>query len=342
VYPITEPIVVYASPEQERANVKASRNHLTVATYNVLNLDPNDEDGDADIADGRFDTIATQIVYNLRSPDILALQEIQDNDGSVVSDETSADLTLQTLIAAIVAAGGPAYQFADTEGLVPNSVGGQPGGNIRVAYLYNPERVTLLDYAPLTDPVDQATNPDNPFYGSRIPLSASFEFNKRQVFVINNHLSSKGGSAPIMGVEQPFDQRQEDVTVNGSLDERQRQATAVADVVSGLLAEDEDANIVVLGDLNEFEFVSPVKDILGAGLTNTTDSLPPNERYTFIFQGNSQSLDHILLSDSLVKHSKVDIVHFNVEYAATAQRSSDHDPVVVRLKLKPPKGNGRK
>ena len=68
--------------------------------------------------------------------------------------------------------------------------------------------------------------------------------------------SSKGGSAPILGTEQPFEARQEDVTVNGSLDERQAQAAAVNDYVEGVLAGDPAARIVVLGDMNEFEFVS--------------------------------------------------------------------------------------
>ena len=48
----------------------------------------------------------------------------------------------------------------------------------------------------------------------------------------------KGGSSPIMGVEQPFEARQEDVTVNGSLDERQAQSQAVQDFVKAFPAEE--------------------------------------------------------------------------------------------------------
>jgi hypothetical protein len=80
---------------------------LTVATYNVLNLDPNDSDGDTDIADGRFTTIAQQIVNNLNTPDIIGLQEIQDNSGSLDDGTISASQTLQMLVDAIAAAGGP-------------------------------------------------------------------------------------------------------------------------------------------------------------------------------------------------------------------------------------------
>jgi predicted extracellular nuclease len=318
----------------ETSTIGGDSDRLTVASYNVLNLDANDDDGDTDVGSGRFSAIANHIVNNLNAPDIIGLQEIQDNDGSVESDTTAANVTLQTLTDAILAAGGPDYVFADTPGLVPGSVGGQPGGNIRVAFLYNPTRVELAGPAtPLVDPADQAVNVMNPFFGSRISLAAQFEFAGETITVINNHLSSKGGSAPILGVEQPFDARQEDVDVNGSLDERQLQAAAVDAYVSGLFANDAEANVLVLGDMNEFEFVSPVQDLLGQNLTNTTDSVEENERYSFIFQGNSQQLDHILLSASLAETFELDIVHVNAEFAENTSRASDHDPLLISVSL---------
>ena len=318
----------------EVSAIRGADGCLTVASYNVLNLDPNDADGDADVALGRFDAIAAQIVNNLNQPDIIGLQEVQDNDGSANTDVSAADATLQTLVDAIVAADGPRYAFLDTVGIVPGSVGGQPGANIRVAFLYKPERVTLAgDATPLTDLADQATNSSNPFFASRISLAANFEFNGETVTVVNNHFSSKGGSTPIFGVEQPVDARQEETAVNGSVDERQAQAAAVSMFVSGILANNPDANIVVLGDMNEFEFVSPVSEILGENLSNSTDTLDANERYSFIFQGNSQQLDHILLSNALVEGASVDIVHVNTEFAEVPERASDHDPVLVSVNI---------
>lgn len=334
------------------SRIQGSDSRLTLASYNVLNLDPqleridrvvNQDSGeiDDDVGLGRFDAIAGQIVNALNGPDIIALQEIQDNDGAEVSEVADADLTLQTLADAIVRAGGPRYRFLDTPGLVPafttdsgvvSPVGGQPGGNIRTAFLYNPERVSLLGTAqPLTDPADQAVNPDNPFYRSRIPLVARFEFNGREVTLVNAHLSSKGGSAPIMGIEQPFEARQEEPAVNGSLDERRRQAEAIRAFVEARLAADPQARVAVLGDLNEFEFVSPVRDILGVRLHNLTFSLPDTERYSFIFQGNSQQLDHILLSEALNREAEFDILHVNSEFAEMPERASDHDPLLAGL-----------
>ena len=328
----------------ETTTIEESADELTVATYNVLNLDPNDEDedGDADVADGRFDAIASDIVNNLKTPDIIGLQEVQDNDGSENTDVTSADVTLQTLVNSITDAGGPTYEFIDNTFIVDDQSGGQPGGNIRTAFLYDPSRVDLVDGS--VRPVGDQ-DPGSPFNGARLPLAAHFEFNGQEVTVVNNHFSSKGGSSPIVGVDQPFEELQEDPDVNGSLDERREQAQAVNDFVDGVFADDADANVVVVGDLNEFEFVSPLEILAGtvestnggqdtsdggeAVLTNLINDIPEDERYSFIFQGNSQQLDHILVSDSLLDGAAIDNVHVNVEFAETDGRASDHDPVLA-------------
>lgn len=338
--------VITSEIQPETTNLQGDVDKLTVASYNVLNLDPNDGDGDTDVADGRFDAIrrkasaspiANQIVNNLKTPDIIGLQEVQDNNGSEDGGVIAANETLQQLVDAIAAAGGPEYKFIDNTFIGNDTSGGQPVGNIRTAFLYNSERVNL-DEASVESiqNSDQQTNSDNPFFGSRLPLVAKFTFNGEEVTVVNNHFSSKGGSSPILGVEQPFEARQEDVTVNGSLDERQAQAEAVKGYVDGILAEDASANVVVLGDLNEFEFVSPVETLAGS-LTNLTESIPEDERYSFIFQGNSQSLDHILVSDNLADTAEFDILHVNSEFAETNQRASDHDPIIASLSI--PKEN---
>ena len=111
----------------ETTNLVSNADRLTVATYNVKNLDPNDNDGDRDIADGKFNAIAAQIVNNLQTPDIIALQEVQDNTGSANNDGiVDASLTYQTLIDAIAAAGGSTYSFADIPP-VEGTSGGQSG-----------------------------------------------------------------------------------------------------------------------------------------------------------------------------------------------------------------------
>ena len=330
IYPTQAFSVTPSSLESEITNIQSGDERLTVASYNVLNLDPNDSDGDTDIADGRYQAIANDIVNNLNTPDIIGLQEIQDNSGSTDDGTVAADTNLQQLVDAIAANSNTQYEFIDNTFIENNSSGGQPGGNIRTAFLYDPNRVDLVE-----DSVEPIGNqePGSPFNGARLPLVADFEFNGQEITIVNNHFSSKGGSSPIFGVDQPFEELQENPDVNGSLDERIAQARAVDDYVENILANDGDANIAVLGDLNEFEFISPVDEILGSDLTNLVNTLPEDERYSFIFQGNSQVLDHILVSDSLVEGAEFDLVHVNSEFAETPERASDHDPILAKLVL---------
>ena len=352
--------IVESEIEPEITELTGGKGKLTIATYNVLNLDPvvedvaltpagSSRDVDDDVGNGRFDAIAQQIVANLGSPDILGLQEIQDSNGAQIFDAlgnidgvNSASETLELLIAAIAAAGGPVYEYIETpdmpqtyfddEGNLVRPVGGQPGGDIRNAFLYNPEQVSFVEGS--LDVITDGDGDEFPFFEGRIPLVATFDYNGEEVTVVNVHLSSKSGSAPIMGVDQPFDTdaAQEDPNFNGSVDQRQQQADAVVAYIEALGA---DANVVVLGDFNEFEFVGPVETFEAAGLTNTTNLLDEDERYTFVFGGNSQSLDHILVSESLAGATEVDIVHVNAEFASTDERASDHDPVIIQIDFTP-------
>ena len=77
-------------------------------------------------------------------------------------------------------------------------------------------------------------------------------------------------------------------------------------------------------------------------LTNLLDLEKPAETFTFIFDGNSQVLDHMLVSPALLNHVVgADILHFNAgfpgvlgEDARTPLRASDHDPVEGRFRLR--------
>ncbi len=79
-------------------------------------------------------TVAKQISDHLLIPDILFLQEIQDNSGPVNDGVVDANLTLSTLASAIANASGLTYKFIDINP-EDGKDGGQPGGNIRQAYL---------------------------------------------------------------------------------------------------------------------------------------------------------------------------------------------------------------
>ena len=79
------------------------------------------------------------IVNNLAAPDIVGLEEIQDNDGATNDSVVDANVTLDRLVAAIAAAGGPAYSYRQINP-VDDQDGGQPGGNIRVGFIFRTDR----------------------------------------------------------------------------------------------------------------------------------------------------------------------------------------------------------
>ncbi|HXV57647.1 MAG TPA: Ig-like domain-containing protein [Gaiellaceae bacterium] len=319
----------------EREVTRLPRDYeIVVGTYNVENLDPGD--GPA------FARHADLIVNHLRAPDLIAIEEIQDNDGPVNSGTTDASVTWNMLVAAIQAAGGPAYEYRQIDP-VDGEDGGQPGGNIRVGFLFRTDRGLMFSDRPggdSTTATSVVATPSGPrlslspgrvapldpaFADTRKPLAGEFRLHGKKVFVVANHLSSKGGDDPLFGRFQP--------PTRSSEVARHAQAQVVNDFVDEILAVDPSANVIVLGDINDFEFSETVEILEGGVLTTLMDTLPKAERYSYVFEGNSQVLDQILVSDNLLEAFAVDYdpVHVNSEFA---DQASDHDPQVARLDLR--------
>ncbi|HEY8619291.1 MAG TPA: lamin tail domain-containing protein [Dermatophilaceae bacterium] len=321
-----------------------SNNQLAVSTFNVENLAPGDPQT-------KFDRLAGQVVRNLQSPDILGLEEIQDNSGAAKDTTVDSTQTTDKLIAAIQAAGGPTYtaRWVNPQDLTD---GGAPGGNIRQVFFYRADRgvgfvdapagdattaesLTMVDGKPHLALNPGRITPTNVAWkDSRKPLAAEFTFRDKTIFVIANHFASKGGDDPLFGQwQQPL---------RSSETQRHLQAQEVRSFLDQLLGADAQANVVVLGDINDFEFSTTIDLVVGSGPNAMVDlprTLPVNERYSYVFEGNSQVLDQILVSKALTlappsaKYPAFDydIVHANSEFH---DQDSDHDPQVVRLAIR--------
>jgi uncharacterized protein len=312
----------------------AVMNELAIATFNVENLDPGD-------GAAKFNTLAGLIVTNLKSPDVIAIEEIQDNNGEADTGNVDASTTWNTLISAIQAVGGPTYQYREIDP-VNNQDGGAPGGNIRQGFLFRTDRgVSFIDrpgggsttanavtgsganaqllYSPgRIDPTNTAFN------SSRKPLAGEFMYNGHHLFVIANHFNSKGGDDPLYGHPQP--------PIRSSETQRHQQAQIVHDFVEDIVTADPNADVVVLGDLNDFQFSDTVTILKGTLLNTLMDTLPLSEQYSYDFDGNSQAIDHTLFSNHLfnTRPFDYDVVHVNSEFAVQA---SDHEPQVVRVTI---------
>lgn len=310
---------------------------LAVGTFNVENLDPTD-------TPAKFAALARLIVQNLRSPDLLAIEEVQDNTGPAADPSTDAALTWQMLIVAIQAAGGPTYDYRQIDPLF-NQDGGEPGGNIRQGFLFRTDRgLSFVDRpggTAVTETHDDASTPgaqltfspgrikpnDAAFTNSRKPLAGEFRWRGETFFVIANHFNSKGGDDPLFGRFQP--------PVRRSEVQRHQQARIVNEFVDELLAADRRAKVIVLGDINDFDFSETLAILKGRELTNLMETLPRRERYSYVFDGNSQVLDQILVTRRLLRSvTAYDSVHINAEFV---DQDSDHDPQLARLRF----GNDR-
>ncbi|HEX5496645.1 MAG TPA: endonuclease/exonuclease/phosphatase family protein, partial [Mycobacteriales bacterium] len=313
-------------------------NELAVATFNVENLSPADPQT-------KFDRLGATVVTNLAAPDLIAVEEIQDNDGPTDDGVVAADQTLSRLAAAIQAAGGPAYSWRQIDP-VNDQDGGQPGGNIRVAFMFRTDRglsfvdrpgggsttatqVVVTAGKPHLSSSPGRVDPTNAAWNaSRKPLAGEFTFGGHTLFVIANHFVAKLGDQPLFGQFQP--------PVNSSETQRHQQATVVHGFIDQILAADPSADVITLGDLNDFDFSQTANILVGTGgMVDLPRTLPLAERYSYDFEGNSEVLDQILISDHLAEPSGVtafdyDVVHVNSEFA---DQVSDHDPQVVRLTM---------
>lgn len=324
------PELIEGPNKRETTTITAAEDKLTIASYNVENFSTK---ANAE----KVNKLAEAVVANLKTPDIIGITEVQDNDGETDSGSVDASQSAQVLIDKIVELGGPRYEFTDVAP-VNNQDGGAPGGNIRVGFLYNPERVTLAKgtKGTATEAVayenGQLTlnpgriDPTNPaFEDSRKPLAAQFEFKGEKVIVVANHFNSKGGDQPLYGKNQP--------PVLGSEIQRMKIAAIVNEFVKSVLEDDPDANVVLVGDFNDFEFSNPLKTLKGNELTDMIELVPEEERYSYSYQGNAQVLDHALVTNNLVSNTIVDIVHINSGFMEVQGRASDHDPVMIQIDL---------
>ena len=182
---VTEAVTVTTDagpPTRETTTLFSTPDRLTIATYNVENLDPSD-------GAVKFNLLASDIVFNLRAPDIIALQEIQDVDGAGSGSNLSGTVTANLIIEAINAAGGPQYAYVEVAPSAPNTTGGEPNGNIRNGYLYQVNRVDYVEGS-------ATLVPGAAFNNSRSPLAATFTFNEQTITAINVHSTSRGENRP--------------------------------------------------------------------------------------------------------------------------------------------------
>lgn len=340
VRPLAAPAVTPATGRCDvTTTLRGDRRRLSFASFNVENLSVA---GPPE----RFARIGERIAKAMLAPDVLALEEVQDDSGPAGKGDgvVTSKRTIAALVDAVVAAGGPRYEAVWIDP-VEGREGGQPGGNIRVALLLNPSRVTLVRRGaagPLDATVPEGTGKDlrltlspgrvaprseafSPTDGEGVRRSLAVEllFRGKRLFVVANHISSKSDDDRAFGSVQP--------PRSPTVARRLAQAREIRTFAESLLAADPKARVVLLGDLNDFEHSEAVRHLSAPPLENLILRVPAASRYTFNFEGASQVLDHVVVSPALAEDAQIEILHLNSD-CSDEKRTSDHDPVVARFR----------
>ena len=326
--------------KREVSKIYPAEDKLTIASYNIENFSANNN-GHDETPEEKVDKIANSFINEVHSPDIITLIEVQDNNGGVNDGTVDGVKSGEKLAQRIKSLGGPDYKYTEIAP-VDGKDGGKPGANIRVAYLYNPKRVTLIGKEKGgSEEAARFVNghlEKNParidptsvhFEKVRKSLAAEFEFKGERIVVIANHLKSKLGDDAIYGSNQP--------SVENTKAKRIEEAKILNAFIKEGLRQNPNLKFVLTGDFNDFEFSDSVKTIVGNELVNLMAEHEQGDRYSYFYRGSNQSLDNILISKNIKDRVVFSPVHINASFMEEHGRASDHDPVVVQIDFSKPK-----
>lgn len=323
---------------------------FTVASFNLEGFyDTTDDPATSDVVltqeafDRRLNKAAHAVAF-MTSPDIIGVQEVENL------------ATLQALADRINSLGAGRGQ--PSPDYVAALVKGNDASGINVGFLFKSSRVTLTGVTQFgkdevfTNPVNGQPEILNDRPPLRLKAVVASPFGAAvPVTVIVNHLLSLSG-------------------ISDASDGARRRAKrrAQAEFLATLLQSEQsqtDANVIVVGDFNAFEFNDGYVDVMGTikgrpapadqvvlaspDLVNpdfidiTTEQVTPGERYSFVSDGNAQALDHILVNQNFhSRTSHVAYAHFNADVPETLrnnadrpERSSDHDAPLAYFNLVP-------
>ncbi len=288
---------------------EAGASQLTVGAFNTLNFD---------VTSGTKMTKVVESIVQMGCPIFLSLEEIE------------MDNTLPALKAALADA-GCTYDSANSH---------EDVGNHGVALLWRTDRVSNVtwstDYQSCSAYGSPSSNYDDMW--SECQAQGEYPLFSRRPVVVTGTVTYSGTDVTFVVIANHFKSKH-----GGSAADQRRleQGQFIADLVDRLVTTT--PNIIMMGDLNDFEDSPPLEAIYAGGvLTSTWYSLDESARYSYIYRGVSQVLDHILVSE----HARPMLegfspLHYNADFpyypytqdASVVWRTSDHDPVVATLSL---------
>ena len=295
----------------------------------------------------------TKIVANLRGmdADVYGLMEVQNNGSG---DDSAIKMLTDAMNASAGLPAGASFDYvkAPFNQGAGTTVPGAGTDAITVAIIYRKDRVT---------PAGSAAAPNVATYdaftpnvgGARVPIAQTFSAKtstgEEQFTVVVNHFKSKGSLLSTGGNGDQLDGQ------GNNNPARLKTAQQLKDWLATKPTGSDTANVVLVGDFNAYAMEDPVTYLEANGFSKVTHG------YSYSFDGLWGSLDHIFVTPTLlpkvgkavkwaINAEEPTVLDYNVEYksaeqiaayyAATAYRSSDHNPMVMGLNFEaPPVGN---
>jgi uncharacterized protein len=282
-----------------------SPQEFTIASMNLQRLfDDKDEPGSADVV-VQADVVQRRVTRMAR----VIKEKLWTPD--VIGVQEAENIDVLRMLA--TAAGD--YDAYLVEG---NDVGG-----IDVGLLVKRGRIQV---AGIAQEGKTLRHGNNLVTNDRPPLVARLQISGSPVTVIVNHLRS------LIDVGTP------------SVDAKRRaQAEFMRDLISRLVSEG-NSSIVSIGDYNNFQFDPLMAMIQSAagGLRNLTDTLPPADGYSYIQDGVTQTLDHVLVTNAAFQRlTRYQVVRLNADYPEIyrndinrLERYSDHDVPIAYFSIR--------
>lgn len=342
ILPTSTPNFVHTNA-RPLAPVVDSAANLKIASFNVLNFfNGNGTGGGFPTSRGannptEFARQKAKIVSALigLNADVIGLVEIE-NDGY---SSTSA---IAELAAALNAATGISTWKYINPGV--NKIGTD---EIAVGFIYRSDKATAIGTTAI---LDSSVDPQFIDTKSRPALAQSFRANNNRAIAtaVVNHFKSKGSSCADVG-DLDIGDGQGNCNIT-----RTQAATALVNWLNTHPTGINDPDYLIIGDLNAYAKEDPITQIINAGYTDLIHKFGGSTAYSYVFDRQAGYLDHSLSSNSLTPqvlytadwHINADepiSLDYNTEfkspaqvtnfYSADAYRSSDHDPLIVSLKL---------
>jgi len=313
-----------------RPEVPSVGGDVQIASFNVYNYfttlksENSNARGAADAAQFAIQKSKIVAAINGTGAEIVSLMEIENS----VKLGQPIDTALADLVDGLNAAlGTEEWAYVPTPDALNDAA---TTDYITNAIIYKKDAVTPKG--------DSATITDETVWGNaREPIAQAFDIDGRTVTVVANHFKSKSGDGA-----EPADGQ-------GHLNaDRVKQAQSLLAFTDELAETSGSDDMLLIGDFNAYSEEDPVNVFTSAGWSDLVADKTDGQ-YTYTFDGELGSLDHVIASPQLASSITGAGVWginspewsdrgyaFGATESGTPFRSSDHDPIVVGVSATEP------